>query len=194
MAARALFSGSHRFGVTTGGRSAGVLLTRHLFSSSCPFQILGISKTSSYSEAKKAFIQLALKHHPDTAADKTRRNDDKFSQIREAFESIVDDNGRAILRNNSNTSTWTDESLDAWFYYETGKHLAFHMDAKTRREVAQVHETMAPGGLDKGGMWQMAAMIATRKTTGEEHPLQVTCGRQDSSNKTTSAGRRRRKK
>ena len=197
MAARALVSRSCCLGVTTtrGSSAAAVPFTQRLFSS-CPFQVLGISKTASYSEVKKAFVQLALKHHPDTATDKSRQDDNTFSQIREAFESITDDNGRATVRNNKTSSIWTDESLDSWLYQETGHHLlAFSMDANTRRQVTHVHETMAPGGLDKGGMWQMASMIAKQApTTGHEDPLQVTCKRHDLDNNKTSSGRRRRKK
>jgi len=157
--------------------------------SSCPFQILGIPKTSSYVNVKKAFVELALQHHPDTAEDKSQQSD-TFTTIRQAFESIRNDNGRATVVQGD--SEWTDKSLDAWFYRETGQHLSFHMDSSTRREVARVAETMSPGGLDKGGMWAMADMIAKQGTSGGEDPLQVTCGRKEAKSNATS-GRRRRK-
>lgn len=166
--------------------------TSRFFSSSCPFSILGISKNSSYVDVKKSFVELALKHHPDTAENKSKHTDETFNDIRQAFESIRDENGRAVLDSLSND--WTDESLDTWFYQETGQHLSFHMDSTTRREVAHVADTMSRGGLDTGGLWDMANTIAKRGSTGED-PLQVTCGRQDDAkNNSDSTGRRRRRR
>lgn len=92
---------------------------RRSSSSSCPFQILGVSKSSNYHTVKKAFLKLALQYHPDTATnsshydkkDKNEHHDDddggdvdvdvgnknkrrqeqieNFHTIRTAFESIV---------------------------------------------------------------------------------------------------------
>lgn len=54
-----------------------------------------------------------------------------------------------------------DSSFNDWFYQETGTSLSFYMDSATRKEVADVvTSNMSPGGLDRGGMWEMARMIA----------------------------------
>lgn len=54
----------------------------------CPFVELGVPISSSYSEVKQAFVRLALKYHPDTAAPKTASTTEMFSRVRRAFESI----------------------------------------------------------------------------------------------------------
>lgn len=165
-------------------------------SSSCPFSVLGIPKSSSYKDVKQAFVKLALEHHPDTA-EKKKDDNTSFHDIRQAFESIVEtDNGRAVLSTeDQQQQQWTDESLDEWFHQETGQHLGFHMNLKTRQQVAHVSNNMAPGGLDKGGMWAMADHIAKQQANSngnsmEEDPLHVTSGRND----TITSTRRRRKK
>ena len=164
----------------------------------CPFQVLKIPKSSSYADVKKAFVKLALEHHPDTAHDKSLSHE-TFASIRQAFESIRNDNGRATTADgvdNNNHTEWTDESLDSWFYQETGQHLSFHMDSSTRQEVKEVAETMSRGGLDTGGLWDLANMIARQernKTAGED-PLQVTCGTKDKTANASDTGRRRRRR
>ena len=53
------------------------------------YQILGVSKTASEEELKKAYRKLAMKYHPDkTKGDKA--SEDKFKQISEAYAVLSD--------------------------------------------------------------------------------------------------------
>lgn len=53
------------------------------------YQLLGISKTASPAEIKKAYRKLALKYHPDkTEGDKAL--EDKFKKISEAYAVLSD--------------------------------------------------------------------------------------------------------
>ena len=192
-------------------------------SSTCPFTILGVrgpsrssssssfehqSNAISYSQVKAAFIQLALKHHPDRGGMA-----DEFRRIRRAFESIKElsdgtcvvvpqdpgeprqgyhddddeDGGNAWYRDNKKNKNH--DSLSDWFYHETGTRLSFHMDSATRREVATVVTTMSQGGLDKGGIWDMARMIAREEANNpsRDDPKQLEGG-------TTALLKRRRKR
>ena len=55
---------------------------------------LGVSRDASQEELKKAFRQLALKHHPDrNAGDKT--SEDKFKEINEAYSCLSDPEKRS---------------------------------------------------------------------------------------------------
>ncbi len=53
------------------------------------YATLGVSKTASPEEIKKAFRQLARKHHPDVAKDK-KGAEAKFKEINEAYEVLGD--------------------------------------------------------------------------------------------------------
>ena len=166
--------------------------------------------TISYSQVKAAFIKLALKHHPDRGGTA-----DEFRRIRHAFESIrelpdgtctvVDtqqERGRQDHDDdyyNPNDDWWngnkkknsnnTNHSLEDWFFHETGTRLSFYMDSATRKEVAAVVATMSQGGLDKGGMWDMARMIARdeAENPSRDDPIPLEAG-------TTALGKRRRKR
>lgn len=55
------------------------------------YEKLGVSKSSSKDEIKKAFHKLAMKHHPD----KNGGDDSKFKEINEAYQTLSDDTKRA---------------------------------------------------------------------------------------------------
>jgi len=53
------------------------------------YKTLGVSKTASADEIKKAFRKLARQHHPDLAKDK-KTAEEKFKEINEAYEVLSD--------------------------------------------------------------------------------------------------------
>lgn len=53
------------------------------------YDILGVSKTASTNEIKKAFKKLAVKHHPDAGG-----SEEKFKEISEAYEVLSDEKKR----------------------------------------------------------------------------------------------------
>ncbi|WP_028399253.1 molecular chaperone DnaJ [Ectobacillus panaciterrae] len=57
------------------------------------YEVLGVSKTASKDDIKKAYRRLAKKYHPDvsTEADAT----EKFKEVQEAYEVLSDDTKRA---------------------------------------------------------------------------------------------------
>lgn len=61
---------------------------------------MGVSKTASSGDIKKAYFQLAKKYHPDsfqTATDKEKTAaKEKFMEIQEAYEILSDDNKRKM--------------------------------------------------------------------------------------------------
>ncbi|KAI9322308.1 hypothetical protein BX666DRAFT_2022804 [Dichotomocladium elegans] len=57
-----------------------------------PYDVLGVSKTASQGEIKKAYYALAKKYHPDTNKEKDAR--EKFVQIQEAYEILSDEQKR----------------------------------------------------------------------------------------------------
>ncbi|MFA7507396.1 MAG: molecular chaperone DnaJ [Bacilli bacterium] len=57
------------------------------------YEVLGISKTATEDEIKKAYRSLAKKYHPDVSKDPNAT--EKFKEIQEAYEVISDVNKRA---------------------------------------------------------------------------------------------------
>lgn len=59
------------------------------------YSALGISKTATQDEIKKAYRKLANKHHPD----KEGGDEEKFKAIKEAYETLSDEGKRAAYDN-----------------------------------------------------------------------------------------------
>lgn len=57
------------------------------------YEVLGVSKTASAQEIKKAYRKLSKKYHPDI--NKESGADEKFKEITEAYEILSDDNKKA---------------------------------------------------------------------------------------------------
>src|SRR3989344_1873476 len=55
------------------------------------YDILGVNKSASKEEIKKAFYKLAHKYHPD----KKDGNETKFKQVNEAYQVLSDDSKRS---------------------------------------------------------------------------------------------------
>ncbi|MCE5194113.1 MAG: molecular chaperone DnaJ [Nitrospiraceae bacterium] len=58
------------------------------------YDILGVSREATDAELKKAFRQLAMKHHPDRNPD-NKESEDKFKEINEAYSCLSDQDKRA---------------------------------------------------------------------------------------------------
>jgi DnaJ-class molecular chaperone len=55
------------------------------------YKVLGVDKTASEEDIKKAFKKAAMQHHPDRGGDKG-----KFQQLNEAYETLKDPNKRSF--------------------------------------------------------------------------------------------------
>ncbi|GKY94365.1 hypothetical protein MPSEU_000402400 [Mayamaea pseudoterrestris] len=141
----------------------------------CPHSVLGVPKQAPLPEVKRAFLQLALMHHPDRAETKSS---ERFIEVRQAFEEIVSNSNSNGNNNNSTTTPngWSREHIQDWWKSQhhdaatTTDFVNFDMTDETRHEVIQVYRTMAAGGRDKGGYWDMARQLAERESANDGEP------------------------
>ena len=59
------------------------------------YEVLGVSKSATADEIKKAYRRLAMKHHPDRNKDGDGGSEQKFKEAKEAYEVLKDDDKRA---------------------------------------------------------------------------------------------------
>ncbi len=61
------------------------------------YEILGVKKSATHEELKKAYRELALRHHPDRVpAEKKKEAEDTFKEISEAYAVLSDPQKRAL--------------------------------------------------------------------------------------------------
>lgn len=58
------------------------------------YQILGVSKTASEQDIKKAYRKLAMEHHPDRNPDNQKEAEERFKDISEAYSVLSDSEKR----------------------------------------------------------------------------------------------------
>ncbi|MCE7733491.1 MAG: DnaJ domain-containing protein [Candidatus Heimdallarchaeota archaeon] len=62
------------------------------------YEVLGISKSASQKEVKKAYRSLAKKYHPDSARDMTvKKAEEAFKEINEAYSVLSNSNKRRMF-------------------------------------------------------------------------------------------------
>ncbi len=60
------------------------------------YEVLGVAKTATEEELKKAYRKLAMKFHPDrNQGDKAKEAEEKFKEVKEAYEMLSDAQKRA---------------------------------------------------------------------------------------------------
>uniref|UniRef100_A0A8C7MTU6 DnaJ homolog subfamily A member 3, mitochondrial n=1 Tax=Oncorhynchus kisutch TaxID=8019 RepID=A0A8C7MTU6_ONCKI len=81
----------------TGLRSHHVVSSSHSFHTSCSsankqdlYDVLGVPRTATQKEIKKAYYQMAKKYHPDTNQDDPQAKE-KFAKLAEAYEVLSDE-------------------------------------------------------------------------------------------------------
>jgi DnaJ-class molecular chaperone len=131
---------------------------------------------SSFETVQKAFVKLALEHHPDTAEHATTEG---FVRIRHAYERIRDGDKKNKKNpfsrsENDETTTaynthnppqnpgdidradWTEDDFLDWFHDQTGQRVS----SAQRRELIELHRSRVPGAVYQGSMWELARRLA----------------------------------
>lgn len=60
------------------------------------YEVLGVSKTATDEEIKRAYRKLAKKYHPDANPDNKKEAEEKFKEVSEAYETLSDPQKRKM--------------------------------------------------------------------------------------------------
>lgn len=115
------------------------------------YQILGVAKTATPDEIKKAYRKLASKHHPDKGGDTAM-----FQQIQTAYENLSDPQKRQEYDNpspfrNRPGGGWQEAGFPGGFHFGHGgsfedifEMFNQHRNSQSRKTQPQVFRTVVP--------------------------------------------------
>ena len=104
-----------------------------------PYEVLSIDQDADEDDVKKAYRNLAKKHHPDQGGD-----EEKFKEIQEAYEQITSDDGPGGERGFDGQSPFAGVGATQGFDFG-GK------DKGVEDFVRDFHEFASRGGFDRRG-------------------------------------------
>ena len=89
----------------------------------CHYDVLGVNRDADDAELKRAYRKLALEWHPDKNAHRQEEAEERFKEVRGAYETLSDPNERA----------WYDSHREA--ILRAGKHAAGGEDMRPEDEI-----------------------------------------------------------
>lgn len=89
----------------------------------CHYDVLGVNRDADDAELKRAYRKLALEWHPDKNAHRQEEAEERFKEVRGAYETLSDPNERA----------WYDSHREA--ILKAGKHAAGGEDMRPEDEI-----------------------------------------------------------
>ncbi len=108
------------------------------------YEVLGVSKTASAADIKKAYRRLAMKHHPDRNPD-NKEAEELFKQVKEAYEVLSDEQKRAVY------DQYGHEALNAQMGGGAGGFGGFGAAGGFSDIFGDVFEHIFTGGARQGG-------------------------------------------
>ena len=118
------------------------------------YSILGIPEDASDQDIKKAYRELAKKFHPDI--NRAKDAHDKFIEITEAYEFLIEQRKLEVLTDNPQNSENANQTADtAWYYERLRQQVREKAQQHARVKYEQFkkqHEAFRESGLEDAGL------------------------------------------
>jgi DnaJ-class molecular chaperone len=114
------------------------------------YKILGVSKDSNQTQIRKAFRELALKHHPDKNKN-SEESKQKFMEIVQAYEVLSDDKSRKSYDNKIINEQYFQQPSQGFNWTPPADFTTFY-SYDNLKQYDEMHFREGRGG----GMWDIS--------------------------------------
>jgi DnaJ-class molecular chaperone len=118
------------------------------------YDIIGVAKTATADEIRKAYRKLARKHHPDVNPG-DKRAEEQFKKVSAAYDVLSDDKKRAAY------DEFGDDSLAGGFDPDKARAYAAEQQRRARARTYAAHDDEGPIEFDFGEIFGRARGQAT---------------------------------
>jgi molecular chaperone DnaJ len=143
------------------------------------YEVLGVEKSATDDDIKKAYRKLAMQHHPDRNQDNKEEAEEKFKEIKEAYETLSDANKRANYDQYGHEGAQFDQNIfEEFFRRAYGQHAARPQRVRRNaevREVIQVTLEEVATGVEKQVAYTKASSCHTCEGTGSKSKQKSIC-------------------
>jgi len=139
------------------------------------YEVLGISKSATPEEIKKAYRNLALKYHPDrVAADQKKAAEEKFKEVSEAYEVLMDPQKKATYDQYGHEGV--DNSFkQGGFTWQDFHHFDDVKDIFGGFDLSDLFQSFGMGGDVFGGSYETGGRRGgQRRGSDLEYQLEIT--------------------
>lgn len=140
------------------------------------YEILGISKTANPDEIKKAYRNLALKYHPDRVhADKKKEAEERFKEISEAYEVLMDEQKRAKYDQYGHAGVDSSFGQGGFDFNQNFHHFDDLKDIFGEFDIGELFRNFGFGGeMGGGGFGRESRRGGGRRGSDLEFQLEIT--------------------
>jgi molecular chaperone DnaJ len=146
------------------------------------YEVMGLDKSASEDEIKKAYRKLAMKYHPDRNKDNEQAAEEQFKEVKEAYECLSDPQKKARYDQfgfeedaGPGQGGWAAQAFAEMFRRATGAHTQHVRRNADKQLILNITLEEAQFGASKRVAYQHVVACKTCEGTGSKSKTSSEC-------------------
>jgi molecular chaperone DnaJ len=146
------------------------------------YEVLGLDKSASDDDIKKAYRKLAMKFHPDRNKDNEAAAEEQFKEVKEAYETLSEPEKRARYdqygfeeEGGGGHAGWAAQAFSEMFRRARGEHVRNVRRNSDKQLLLNINLEESQFGASKRVVYQHVVSCKTCEGTGSKSKTKTTC-------------------